>query len=217
MTSATPHLLSPPWIAMLALAAGCAGQPDDPAPDMNPPDASDMAMNQDMARDGGGDAMDMATTPPEDSGDDGGGEVAAYDDFMVRACRAQSDGSVTIYASHTSEPAGCVLVTLATAGEAVGEVSVNDGWRVIKGTVSPAPGCPTLIPGEAALRAPLTGANGEVTLTLVQGDFPTHVDALTLTLSVSGGEEKNPFGDAVLSLAASDVTVSVCPETDDGG
>lgn len=185
-------------LTLAGLGVGCAN--DTPSPN-------------------GNSTADSGSATSEDSGagaGDSGSQVQTFSEFDVRACRAQSDGSVTLYAEHDSEPEGCAFVTLEeSTADRLFDVDVDEGWQVRSASVV-GDGCPTEIPGDPSGRARVVSARGRIDLNLTTDGFPTGVDEASVVLEVEMAAQ-NPFGDAELSVAASGLVVRVCPESSDGG
>jgi|GEM_PF-6230730 len=204
-------------MTLLVLIAGaCSTDPEsNNIGEMN----SNTAPNLDMPVDSGEGHDDGLPDAGHDAGeaqDDGGPDLPVerlvYNDFEVRACRAQSDASVTIYAVHQAEPPGCALITFEEGEQGGVGVEVNDGWLARAASVSPDAECPGDIPGDVSSRARASAVSGTVELGFTPDGFPMGVTSADLELEVDQDLPLNPFGLAVLEIDASSLVVRVCPE-----
>ena len=204
-------------MTLLVLIAGaCSADPEsNNIGEMN----SNTASNPDMSADSGEGQDDGLPDAGHDAGedqDDGGPDLPVerlvYNDFEVRACRAQSDASVTIYAVHQAEPPGCALITFEEGEQGGVGVEVNDGWLARAASVSPDAECPGDIPGDVSSRARASAVSGTVELGFTPDGFPMGVTSADLELEIDQDLPLNPFGLAVLEIDASSLVVRVCPE-----
>ncbi|MEM6368387.1 MAG: hypothetical protein AAF851_08790 [Myxococcota bacterium] len=155
-------------------------------------------------------------SPDVGTADSGSRELRTFSDFDVQACRSQSDGSVSLYAEHDSEPAGCAILTLEQSAEdSPFGVEADDGWRVRAASVVGG-ACPMNIPGDPSGRAQVVSARGLIDLEFTMDGFPMGLEDASVVLEVEMAAQ-NPFGDAELTVTAGGLVVRVCPESPDGG